>query len=73
LATLPCSLFRGSDRVGELRTHICGHDGEINGMAMVRTDMTGDRGIGMNFEGEAEARVFAVTASRSQDRPYRDE
>jgi len=72
-ATAPCSLFRGSGRMGELRTHIDSHDGEINGMAMVRTDLVGDRRIGMNFEGEAEARVFAATASQRQDWSARDE
>jgi folate-binding protein YgfZ len=72
-ATAPCSLFQGSDRVGELRTRIGGHDGEVNGMAMVRSDLAGDRGIGMNFEGESEARVIAATVARSLDRSARDE
>jgi folate-binding protein YgfZ len=72
-ATVPCPLFQGSDRVGELRTWIRGHEGEINGMAMVRARLAGDRPIGMNLEGEAEARVFPADASRGEDRPSRDE
>jgi folate-binding protein YgfZ len=58
-ASAPCPLFQGSDLVGELRTHIRDHDGGINGMAMIRAELAGGQRIGMNFNGEVEARVFA--------------
>jgi len=41
-------------------------DGEINGMAMVRTKLAGDLRVGMNVDGESEARVFAGTDAKRQ-------
>ena len=65
-ASAPCPLFQGSDHVGELRTHIRGHDGETNGMAMIRAELVGGQRVGMNFDGEGEARVFAGAGPQSQ-------
>ena len=64
-ASAPCPLLQGSESVGELRTHIRGYDGEINGMAMIRAELAGGQRVGMNFDGEVEARVFAGAGAQS--------
>lgn len=65
-ASAPCPLFQGSDQVGELRTRIQGHDGELNGMAMIRAELAGGQRVDMNFDGEGESRVCAGAGEQGQ-------